>query len=337
MKEALWWKSLGHGKVKCELCPNACVILPGKQGVCQVRENREGRLYSVNYGQVASIGLDPIEKKPLFHFHPGALVLSLGTYGCNLMCTFCQNWQISQMRPSCTVLTPRQAVDMCLSQKRRHPGIIGMAYTYNEPTVWYEFVKECAKEAGTEGFANVLVTNGYIAEEALGELLPLIDAMNIDVKAWDEGFYRRIARGKLDPVLKTVKQAFDSGTWIEITYLVVPGENDKDEDIEGLAKWLSNIDPGIPLHLSRYFPAYKHDKPPTPLASLERLRAVAGEKLEYVYVGNAWKKGYADTLCPQCREPLLERGALELERVNLCQGACPRCSRKSDIVGTVWM
>lgn len=337
MKEALWWKPLEQGKVKCELCPNLCIIQPGKRGICQVRENRDGRLYALNYGQVASICLDPIEKKPLYHFHPGALVLSLGTYGCNFQCAFCQNWRISQARPACTQLTPKQVIDICSSQKKRYPATIGMAYTYNEPTVWYEFVKECAVLAKAQGLANVLVTNGYIEEQALDELIPLIDAMNIDVKAWNDDFYRRVVRGKSHPVRRTVEQAAAAGVWVEITYLVVPGENDTAQDIQGLATWLSHIHPGIPLHLSRYFPAYKYDKPPTPLKTLENLREVAREQLDYVYIGNAWKTGYAETLCPRCGQLLLERGALELERANLHQGACPGCLRPADIVGTVWL
>lgn len=337
MKEALWWKPLEHHKVRCILCPNACIVLPGRRGICQVRENRGGQLYALNYGQVTSICLDPIEKKPLFHFHPGSLVLSIGTYGCNFQCAFCQNWRISQERPSCTELTPEQLINICAAQKKRFPSTIGLAYTYNEPTVWYEFVKECAEQARANGFVNLLVTNGYIEREALEQLVPLIDAMNIDVKAWDEQFYRSLARGKLDPVRRAVEQAAGAGVWVEITYLVIPGENDKDEQIEGLATWLSGISPVIPLHLSRYFPAYKYDKPPTPLATLERLRGIAREKLDYVYIGNAWQKGYADTLCPQCGEPLLERGALELERANLSQGVCPGCLRPADIIGNVWM
>ncbi|NLC15610.1 MAG: AmmeMemoRadiSam system radical SAM enzyme [Firmicutes bacterium] len=337
MKEALWWESLGDDKVKCVLCPNACVIVPGKPGVCKVRENRGGRLYSLNYGQVASICLDPIEKKPLFHFHPGALVLSVGTYGCSFQCAFCQNWRISQVKPTCTELTPEQVISICASQQRRYPSTIGMAYTYNEPTVWYEFVRECAELAGAEGFVNVLVTNGYIQPEPLDELIPLIDAMNIDAKAWDEGFYRRVIRGKADPVRRTVEQAADAGVWVEVAYLVIPGENDADEHIDSLATWLSRINPAIPLHLSRYFPAYKYDKPPTPIPTLERLRGIAGEKLHYVYIGNAWKKGYADTICPQCGTVLLERGALELERASLSQQACPGCLRPADITGKVWI
>ncbi len=335
MKEALWWKPLDNGKVKCELCPHECVILLDKRGICRVRENRKGRLYSLNYGQVASLCLDPIEKKPLFHFHPGAPVISLGTYGCNLQCAFCQNWHISQQTSFSRTLSVEQVMDICDSQKAQNPNIAGISYTYNEPTVWYEFVEECANEAKGKGFANILVTNGYISEKPLNRLLPIIDAMNIDVKAWDDRFYRRVAGGRLSPVLKTVERAYDANVWIEITYLVVPGENDKPEDIEGLSTWLSQLNPNIPLHLSRYFPAYKYVKPPTSLAVLEKLRAIAREKLFYVYIGNAWKKGYADTKCPKCGELLLERGALELEKSNLRQGACPSCLRELDVVGIV--
>lgn len=337
MKEALFWEALEQGRVKCNLCPNTCVILPGKQGVCRARENQGGRLYSVNYGQVASLGLDPVEKKPLFHFNPGSLVLSAGTYGCNLSCKFCQNWQISQMNPSYTMLTPGQIVEICLAHKKRYPNTVGIAYTYNEPTVWYEFVKECAQEAKLQGLSNVIVTNGYISKEALRGLMPLADALNIDVKAWQEDFYRRIAGGRLKPVKETVESACEAGAWVEITYLVVPGENDSDEDMKELTAWLGKISPGIPLHLSRYFPAYQLDFPPTPLSTLERLRQLARERLQHVYIGNAWKKGYADTYCPRCGETLLERGALELEGVLLENGACPNCLETLEIVGKIWM
>jgi pyruvate formate lyase activating enzyme len=337
LKEALHWEALSQGNVRCYLCPNTCVILPGKQGICRVRENREGRLYSVNYGQVASLGLDPVEKKPLFHFHPGGLVLSIGTYGCNFTCRFCQNWQISQMSPSCTMLTPGQIVKLCLSEQKRYPNTVGIAYTYNEPTVWYEFVSECAQEAKAEKLSNVLVTNGYISKEALRELLPSIDALNIDVKAWQDDFYRRIAGGKLKPVLETVEEAYAAGAWVEITYLVIPGENDKEEDMKKLTTWLGKINPAIPLHLSRFFPAYHFHNPPTPFSTLEKLRGIARERLQHVYIGNAWKKGYADTYCARCGRTLLERGALELEGVLLENGACPNCLETLEIVGKVWM
>jgi len=335
VKEAAYWEKLDDDRVKCRLCPNTCVVLPGKQGVCRVRENRGGNLYTRNYGQVTSMGLDPVEKKPLFHLNPGGLLLSIGTYGCNFSCDFCQNWQISQMEPEYTMLTPEDVVRITLTQRRRYPQTVGIAYTYNEPTVWFEFVRECLEKAREEGLANVLVTNGFISEKALKEILPLVDAFNIDVKAWREDFYRRIVHGRLEPVLHTVQEAARS-SWVEVTYLVIPGENDDPEDLKGLSRWLSSIDPRIPLHFSRYFPAYKMDKPPTPQKTLETLRQVAMEHLYYVYIGNAWKRGYADTVCPKCGEVLLERGALELEASYIKDRACPRCKRPVDIKGQVY-
>lgn len=336
MKEARFWEQLSDKKVRCNLCPNTCVILPGQQGVCRVRENRDGRLYTINYGQVTSLGLDPVEKKPLFHFEPGGLVLSLGTYGCNFSCVFCQNWQISQMRPRYTMMTPEEVVRAALSQRKRYKNTVGIAYTYNEPTVWFEFVYECARTAKNAGLKNVLVTNGYISQEALEEVLPFIDALNVDVKAWQESFYRRLVHGRLKPVLKTVERASKSA-WVEVTYLVIPGENDQEEDMRTFSSWLKSVDPKIPLHLSRYFPAYQMDKPPTPIATLERLREVAMENLPYVYIGNVWKKGYADTFCPECKQVLLERGSLELEASHIKDGVCPNCHKPVDIVGDIWI
>ncbi|HHW18342.1 MAG TPA: AmmeMemoRadiSam system radical SAM enzyme [Firmicutes bacterium] len=336
MKEARYWEVLSDGKVRCTLCPNTCVILPGGQGVCRVRENREGKLYSRAYGRVTSIGLDPVEKKPLYHFHPGGLVFSIGTYGCNFSCEFCQNWHISQMNPEYTMLSPDDVVKLALGHRKRYENTVGIAYTYNEPTVWWEFVYECARKAKEAGLSNVLVTNGYIAEGPLEELLPYIDALNIDVKAWKEDFYKRVVHGRLDPVLKTVEKSLES-SWVEVTYLVIPGENDSEEDVRAMSSWLKSLSPAIPLHLSRYFPAYRFSRPPTPVRTLERLREVAMENLYYVYVGNVWKKGYADTLCPKCGEVLLERGALQLEASHLKDGLCPACNRPLDVKGTVWM
>lgn len=337
MKEALHWESGKEGVVRCRLCPHGCSIEPGKTGICGVRQNHEGRLYSENYGKVTSIGLDPVEKKPLFHFHPGGLLLSIGTYGCNLKCKFCQNWQISQMKPPYYVYTSEEIVEIALLQQKTYPNCVGIAYTYNEPTVWYEFVLECAQLAKSKGLSNVLVSNGYISPEPLDDLLPFVDAMNIDVKAWDDEFYRRMVSGRIEPVLRTVEEALSSGTWVEVTYLVIPGENDSDEDVRGVARWLSGISKEIPLHLSRFFPAYQLDLPPTPLSTLERLRDVAREDLHYVYIGNAVKKGYADTCCPNCGQVLLARGGLELEHAFLKERACPTCGRELEFVGKIWI
>lgn len=336
MKKAEFFQTREDGKVQCNLCPNACIIAPGSRGVCRVRENRDGVLYSLNYGKVTSLGLDPVEKKPLFHFNPGGLLLSIGTFGCNFSCEFCQNWQISQAQPEYTALEPDEIVRICLNQRKRYPETVGIAYTYNEPAVFFEFVRDCAEKAKQEGLANVLVTNGFWSRQALKEILPLVDALNIDVKAYKEDFYKRVVHGRLEPVLNAVEEA-QKVAWVEVTYLVIPGENDDPRDVKALSAWLSKLNPSIPMHLSRYFPAYRMKNPPTPEKTLENLREAALENLNYVYIGNAWKKGYADTLCPDCKEVLLERGLLELEASHVKDGKCPRCGRPLDIKGSIWV
>jgi len=280
------------------------------------------------------MAVDPVEKKPLFHVDPGGYLFSVGSFGCNLGCLFCQNWQISQERPSLCRTTPSQVVGLALEQKRRCPQLTGMAYTYNEPTVFMEFVLDCAEQAKENGLRNVLVTNGFISQEALREVLPVVDALNIDVKGWTEDFYRKTIRGRLEPVVRTVETAAENA-WVEVTYLVIPGENDSDGDIRGLTKWLSGLSPAIPLHLSRYFPNYKFSAPATPIETLERLREVAMEDLHYVYIGNSSRRGYADTVCPECKTTLLMRSGLELEISRLVDGACPRCGRKLEMMGEV--
>ncbi|MGE5580760.1 MAG: AmmeMemoRadiSam system radical SAM enzyme [Bacillota bacterium] len=336
LRKARFWEKQEDGAVRCRLCPHGCVILSDKTGVCGVREVRDGVLYSMNYGLLSSLALDPVEKKPLYHFHPGSYLFSVGSYGCNLGCLFCQNWQISQERPNLYRATPSQVVDLALEQKRKHPRVTGIAYTYNEPTVFMEFILDTAALAKQAGLSNVLITNGYISTEALSEALPLVDALNIDVKGWTEEFYRRTVKGRLAPVMRAVEQAVEQA-WVEVTYLVIPGENDRDEDVGGLARWLHQLSPSIPLHLSRYFPNYKFESPATPVGTLERLRDIAREHLHYVYIGNAWKKGYADTLCPECHTLLLARGGLELEESRLEGGSCPKCGRELEMRGEVWV
>jgi pyruvate formate lyase activating enzyme len=332
---ARFWDKQEDGTVRCRLCPHGCVIHPDSTGACGVREVRDGVLYSMNYGLLSSLALDPVEKKPLYHFHPGSYLFSVGSYGCNLGCLFCQNWQISQERPNLYRATPSQVISMALEQRAKYPGVTGIAYTYNEPTVFLEFILDTAVLAKREGLSNVLITNGYISSGALAEALPLIDAMNIDVKGWTGEFYRRTVRGRLEPVVRAVEQAVKQA-WVEVTYLVIPGENDRDEDVGGLAQWLARLSPSIPLHLSRYFPNYKFEAPATPISTLERLRDVAREHLHYVYIGNAWKEGYSDTLCPECRTPLLIRGGLELEESRLKGRSCPKCGRELEMRGKVW-
>ena len=281
-KEALWYEKLDNNSVHCLLCPHSCNIPEGKNGVCKVRHNLGGILYSSNYGKTTSIAMDPVEKKPLFHFHKGKYLLSLGSSGCNFKCDFCQNHQISQS--DC----PNQALDIdwIANMCKSYPYCVGVAYTYNEPSIWYESVLECAKKIKSQGLLNVLVTNGYINSAPLMELLPYIDAMNIDVKSMNPEFYKKICGGKLEPVIQTVETSIKR-CHVEITCLIIPELNDSPDDMRKLAKWLNSLDPDTPLHINRYYPSYNMKTPATGYETLIGLKEVAKEYLNHVYIGNA--------------------------------------------------
>jgi len=282
VKEALFYEALSDYKVKCLLCPQACIILPEQTGFCRVRQNKQGKLYSLIYAQISSLALDPIEKKPLYHYQPGRYILSLGTRGCNLACPFCQNWSISQ---SDNVPTQSISSEEIIRQAEQSESF-GIAYTYNEPFVWYEFVLDTAILAKEKGLENVLVTNGYINPEPLEKILAYIDAMNIDLKSIEDEFYRKFCQGRLEPVLTTIKRVHQS-CHIELTNLVIPGLNDQKENFLKLVDWIyENLGPEVPLHFSRYFPCYKMVLPPTPLARLKSAEEIARKKLKYVYLGN---------------------------------------------------
>ncbi len=286
LKEAMHWEKK-NGKAHCFLCPHNCAIAEGKAGLCGVRQNMEGKLYSLNYGHVSSLALDPIEKKPLNRFHPGSLILSAGSVGCNFACPFCQNHSIAREAMD-TVKTsymePEGLADHAAALISR--GNIGIAYTYNEPFMWYEFVLETAKAARARGLKNVLVTNGYISEEPLAELLPYVDAMNIDLKAFDPQFYKKVVHGGLAEVKATIA-ASAKQCHVEVTTLVIPTLNDSAEDTRKMAEWLACISPDLPLHLSRFFPRYQMtDKQPTPRQTLAELAGVAQGYLKNVYIGN---------------------------------------------------
>jgi len=282
LKEAQYYQRLDNDKVRCRLCPKNCIIDKDNVGFCRVRKNIRGKLCSLVYGKTTSIALDPIEKKPLYHFHPHELILSMGTRGCNFRCLFCQNWHISQ-NPDVYLedISAQQAVD-----EARRLNSFGIAYTYNEPFIWYEFVAECAKLAKENGLENVLVTNGYINTEPLEELLPFIGAMNIDLKAMDDNFYRKNCQGTLSPVLDTIKRAKQS-CHIELTNLIIPRLNDTDEHFEKLTNWIfENTGKDTPLHFSRYFPCFELNLPLTPLETLKRAQEIANKKLQFVHLGN---------------------------------------------------
>lgn len=327
MKEALYYEKGNDGVVRCFLCPHHCRISPGKVGICKVRQNIDGRLYSENYGKVSSINLDPIEKKPLYHFHPGSIILSIGSYGCNFRCNFCQNWQIAQQTKVATEqISAEEIVNIAVNQKNN----IGIAYTYNEPSIWYEYVLDCAKLARQADLKNILVTNGFIEKEPLESLLPYIDAMNIDVKAFNDNFYKNFTSGDLSSVKQTIEIAQDK-CHVEITTLLIPGINDSEAEIKSLAKWIANLRKDIPLHLTRYFPNYKMDLPATPVETIKNARELAKKYLDYVYTGNILDDEGNNTYCPQCGTLLVKRtGYLTKNLVK--DKKCHNCGKPISIV-----
>jgi len=318
-----------NGRIHCRLCPHECRIADGKTGICRVRQQRGGVLYALTYSQVSSVNLDPIEKKPLYHFHPGSRILSLGTLGCNLACDFCQNWQISQDTAPTRTLTPEQAVEMARGER----GNLGIAYTYNEPLMWYEYVHDTAHLVRQAGMKNVLVTNGYVNEEPLRKLLPVIDAMNIDVKSYTEDFYRTLCKGRAEPVRRTVEIAHAAGCLVELTNLIIPGYNDSEEDLRALVDWIAGVNPAIPLHFSRYHPAYKLQAPATPAATLQTACSIAQEKLRYVYLGNIAGIGGEDTQCPECGRTVISRRGFSAQITGLKEGRCTHCGAHINIAG----
>lgn len=283
MRQALYYE-VKDGLIHCYLCPHNCRIPEGKTGICGVRFNEGGALYAKNYGEASSLALDPVEKKPLYHFYPGKMILSVGSYGCNFRCGFCQNYSISMGAPETMYISPEA---LAAQAKALEPeGNIGVAYTYNEPLIGYEYVLDCAKAVRGLGMKNVVVTNGYIQKEPLLNLLPYIDTMNIDLKSWNEEFYKKICGGRLQNVWDSIILAAEH-CHVEVTTLVVPDENDSMEEIDGIAKSLAGISDEIPLHINRFTPRYKMlDKERTPRETVLSLAEAAKKHLKYVYIGN---------------------------------------------------
>ncbi len=325
---AAWWRPLPNGQAACDLCPVGCRLREGQTGPCGTRANRSGRMEPLHYGRIVSAAVDPMEKKPLYHFHPGKPILSVAAPGCNLHCAFCQNWSISQQPAAPTrPATPAEVVALA-----RREGSIGIAYTYSEPLVWFEFVRDTARLARAAGLVNVVVTNGYLCPEPLAELLPLLDAANIDLKSMDDRFYRKVCKAQLAPVLAAIGQFHAAGVHVELTNLVIPGHNDGPEQIDALVDFVADLDPGIPLHFSAYHPAWKLDAPPTPRATLERAHGQARRRLAHVYLGNTTGSLGRDTCCAGCGAVVVERTGRGA-RVRLTDGGCPDCGRPAGIVG----
>ncbi len=322
MKKALWQKRLENSKVQCLLCPRKCIISNKRDGFCFGRVNHNGVLYAKNYGQAVTIAIDPIEKKPLFHFLPGTDILSTATYGCNMRCPFCQNYEISQIKTPTTEITPENLVEIAKNKKLQ-----SIAFTYTEPFIWYEMILDTSKIAKDNGIKIILVTNGLINDKPLEEIIPYIDAMNIDLKSIDAKVYKKILFGNLSTVQNTIKTSFENGVHIEITNLLVTGLNDKKSDISILVDWVVSLSSDIPIHFSKYSPNYKYKEPPTSPEILDYAYKKAKEKLNFVYTGNVIA-GKENTYCPKCGELLIERNYFNVKQNKLIDGKCPSCGKK---------
>ncbi len=325
--EAKYYERTGGDRVRCLLCPRECRIGKGERGHCRVRENRGGVLFSLVYAQPCALHLDPIEKKPFFHFLPGTQAVSLATVGCNLNCKFCQNWQISQSRPEDVETKrtpPASVVDRAISL--RAPSV---AFTYAEPVVFIEYVQAVAKLARERNIRSVVVSNGYVRTEPLLDLCGLVDGIKIDLKAFDESYYRDICNATLQPVLDTILEIHKRRIWLELVYLVVPTLNDGTAGIRNMARWIADtIGPDVPIHFSRFYPQYRLENlPPTPVSALDAAYETCVEEgLRYVYVGNVPGHRAESTYCPNCERKIISRSGYRIESFDIRDGACRFCS-----------
>ncbi len=329
MKTAMFQKKI-DGKIMCELCPHMCLLDEGEIGKCNVRQNRKGILRSLNYGHIISRAIDPIEKKPLFHFFPGSSIYSIAASGCNLHCKFCQNHEISQkFIESDKLITPLEIVNDALKH-----GCKSIAYTYTEPTIFFEFAFETMKLAKEKGLKNIWVSNGYINPRPLKKILPLLDAANIDLKG-DSKFYEEISEGKIKPVINTIKTLFKKQVWVEVTNLLITDLNDSEEQIKFIVNTISNISNEIPLHFSKYHSSYKLNKEQTSLETLKRAIIIAKEKLTFVYGGNIRGQGLENTRCPNCGFVIIIRDRDQVSSFLGKDKTCPKCHETIKIVGNL--
>lgn len=334
MKEAFLYDKIGNGKVKCRLCAQYCTISPGKRGICAVRENIDGTLYSLVYGKVVANHVDPIEKKPLYHFYPGSKSYSIATVGCNFKCLHCQNYEISQYPKQHEGIPGQEMTPEEVVEDAVRTGCRSISYTYTEPTIFMEFAYDCARLAREKGIKNVFVSNGFASPESTKLIAPYLDADNIDLKG-DDDFYKKTVGARLQPVLDTIKLMKESGVWVEITTLVIPGQNDSEEFLRWLAEFIKSVDPAIPWHVTQFYPTYKMlDRPRTPTAVLRRAREIGLEAgLKYVYEGNVPGEGGENTICPSCGAVLIGRLGFALTGVSMKGSKCHSCGAVIDGVG----
>ncbi|MBR9997538.1 MAG: AmmeMemoRadiSam system radical SAM enzyme [Cyclobacteriaceae bacterium] len=330
MREAKFYKTLGQEKVRCNLCPHLCIIEPGERGICGVRKNLDGHLKTENYGLVSAIHFDPVEKKPLYHFFPGKSILSFGSIGCNFTCGFCQNCDISQTTVDDYPWLNHYSIDQILNIAFSDDSSVGIAYTYNEPTIYFEFMFDIAREIEKARLRNVMISNGFITEEPLDELLPHIDAFNIDLKSFRNEFYKEQSGARLKPVKETLKKIRAAGKHLEITNLVIPTLNDQRDTFHEMLAWIRDeLGEETILHLSRYFPAYQMTIPATPREVLNELYEIARSYLPFTYMGNINSDHGSDTFCPSCNNLLIERSGYSVRITGINEnGDCSRCGMK---------
>jgi pyruvate formate lyase activating enzyme len=334
-REASWYRKLEEGRIECELCPQKCTVADMERGTCGVRENRGGTYFTLVHSLACAVHVDPIEKKPLFHVLPGEKAFSFSTAGCNVECKFCQNWELSQFRPE--QVTAYDLPPSALVAAAQRNGARLTAATYGEPVVFWEYVRDVAKAANAAGLRPTVVSNGFIQEKALREVLPLLSAIKVDLKSFREDFYRDQVRGQLEPVLKALEVIREVGVWLEIVVLLVPTLNDSAAEIRDLSKWVhSHLGPDVPVHFTRFHPTYRlTDLPPTPVSSLERAWDIGREAgLNYVYLGNVPGHPGENTSCAGCGEILIRRIGFRILKNRIKDGACPECSAK---IPGVWL
>ena len=332
MKEASFYKKLDNLKVQCLLCPHECLINNNATGICAVRKNIEGTLYSLVYGKTIAENADPIEKKPLYHFMPGTRSFSLATVGCNLSCKHCQNYEISQMPRDRKMISGNEMSPETLVQFAKNLSCDSISFTYSEPTIFYEFAYDIAKLSHDEGLKNVMVTNGYINKEPLEKIAPYIDGANIDLKAFNDDFYKNICGARLQPVLDSIRNYKKLGIWIEITTLIIPGLNDKEDELKGLAEFIASVGVEIPWHVTAFYPTYNLlEKPRTSIDQLIKAREIGMKAgLRYIFTGNLPGHEGENTYCYECKKLLIERNGFRIVNNHIKNGACPECHVKID-------
>jgi len=335
MKIALLWEKTESNKVHCFLCAHGCVIAPGKRGFCGVRENRNGQLYSLVYGMLIAQNVDPIEKKPLFHVHPGSLSYSIATVGCNFKCSFCQNADISQMVADHGRITGREVSAQTVVESARNAKCKSIAYTYTEPTIFFEYALDTSRLAVNKDIINVFVSNGYMSMECLEQIAPYLAAANVDLKSFQNAYYKEQCKARLQPVLDSLTKMKELGIWLEITTLLIPGLNDSEEELKDIARFIYGLGPEIPWHISRFYPTYKLGHvPPTPTERVRMARDIGlAEGLRFVYTGNLRGDEGEKTYCPGCGALLIDRAGYTILSNKLRGGACPDCGERIPGIG----